>query len=174
MPKKEELIDSIKALDDDIEHVSLNLIKCNFDAVEKDVSKTFPEFHFIKVKKYNPGSFEVIFETKIDAINFIRNEFDKKILGRRFFIKMGRQQKEHAEKWTAIGHVPKEFKKGPKGNSKEHMEKKEGENTNPTEDKGEKKEEKAPKEETKAEHKPEHKAEHKPVQKQEHPKVEYK
>ena len=41
-PKREEVIDQIKALDDDIEHVSLNLIKCNFDATEKDVEKTFP------------------------------------------------------------------------------------------------------------------------------------
>lgn len=93
VPKKEELIESIKGLDDDIEHVSLNLIKCDFNAVEKDVEKAFPTYHFIKVKKYNPGSFEVVFETKIDAIHFIKDEFDKKILTRRFFIKMGRQQK---------------------------------------------------------------------------------
>ncbi len=96
MPKKDELIDEIKNLPDEIEHVSLNLIKCDFEAVEKDVEKAFSEFHFIKVKKYNPGSFEVIFETRIDAINFIRTSYDKKILTRRFFIKMGRQQKEHA------------------------------------------------------------------------------
>jgi len=93
VPKKDDLIEEIKNLSDEIEHVSLNLIKCDFNAVEKDVEKSFPEFHFIKVKKYNPGSFEVVFETKIDAINFIRNSFDKKILTRRFFIKMGRQQK---------------------------------------------------------------------------------
>lgn len=90
--------------------MSLNLIKCDFNAVEKDVEKAFPDFHFIKVKKYNPGSFEVIFEAKIDAINFIRNCFDKKILTRRFFIKLGRQQKEHAENWSAVGYVPKQFK----------------------------------------------------------------
>jgi len=37
---------------------------------------------------------------------------------RRFFIKMGRQQKEIAENWAAVGYVPKQFKqpikKGPK------------------------------------------------------------
>ena len=110
VPKKEELIEEIKNLSEDIEHISLNLIKCDFDAVEKDVEKSFPDFHFIKVKKYNPGSFEVIFEAKIDAINFIRNCFDKKILTRRFFIKLGPQQKEHAENWAAVGYVPKQFK----------------------------------------------------------------
>lgn len=36
-PKRDELIDQIKELDDDIEHVSLNLIKCDFAATEKDV-----------------------------------------------------------------------------------------------------------------------------------------
>lgn len=92
-PKKDELIDEIKLMDDEIENVSLNLVKCDFNAVEKDVEKTFPDFKFIKIKKYNPGSFEVIFETRIDAINFIRNSFDKKICNRRFFIKMGRQQR---------------------------------------------------------------------------------
>ncbi len=93
-PKREEVIEQIKALDDDIQHVSLNLIKCNFDATEKDIEKAFPEYKFIKVKNYNPGSFEVVFQTKIDGINFIRNCFDRKILNRRFFIKMGRQHKE--------------------------------------------------------------------------------
>lgn len=43
-PKRDELIEQIKALDDEIEHVSLNLIKCDFNATEKDVQKTFPEF----------------------------------------------------------------------------------------------------------------------------------
>ena len=33
VPKKEELIDEIKNLSDDIEHVSLNLIKCDFNAL---------------------------------------------------------------------------------------------------------------------------------------------
>lgn len=113
-PKKEDLIDEIKCLEDDIENVSLNLVKCEFTAVEKDVEKTFSDYTFIKIKKYNPGSFEVIFETRIDAINFIRNSFDKKIMGRRFFIKMGRQQKEHAENWAAVGFVPKSFKQAPR------------------------------------------------------------
>ena len=31
-PKKEELIDQIKDLDEEIKHVSLNLIKCDFNA----------------------------------------------------------------------------------------------------------------------------------------------
>jgi hypothetical protein len=31
---------------------------------------------------------------------------------------MGRQQKEHAENWTAVGYVPKSFKQGPKRNIK--------------------------------------------------------
>lgn len=56
-PKREQVIEQIKALDDDIQRVSLNLIKCNFDATEKDVEKAFPEYKFIKVKNYNPGSF---------------------------------------------------------------------------------------------------------------------
>lgn len=85
------------------------MIKCNFDATEKDVEKSFPEFKFIKVKNYNPGSFEVVFEMKIDAINFIRTCYDKKILNRRFFIKMGRQHKEVIEDWTCIGNVPRKF-----------------------------------------------------------------
>lgn len=93
VPSREELIQQIKDLDQDIEHVTLNLIKCDFNATEKDIEKSFPEFKFIKVKNYNPGSFEVIFEMRIDAINFIKNCYDKKILTRRFFIKMGRQQK---------------------------------------------------------------------------------
>ena len=48
-------------MDDDFENVSLNLVKCDFNAVEKDVSKAFPDFSFVKGKQYNPGSFEVIF-----------------------------------------------------------------------------------------------------------------
>lgn len=113
-PKREEVIEQIKALDDDIEHVSLNLIKCNFDATEKDVEKSFPEFKFIKVKNYNPGSFEVVFEMKIDAINFIRTCYDRKILNRRFFIKMGRQHKQVIEDWTCIGNVPRKFNQNKK------------------------------------------------------------
>lgn len=92
-------------------------MKCHFDAVEKDVEKAFPEFHFIKVKKYNPGSFEVIFEAKIDAINFVRNCFGKKIMDRGFFIKLGRQQKEHAENWSAVGYNAKQFKQPYKKNA---------------------------------------------------------
>jgi hypothetical protein len=46
---------------------------------------------------------------KIDAINFVRNCFDRKILDRRFFIKMGRQHKEHLEDWACVGYVPKKF-----------------------------------------------------------------
>jgi len=47
---------------------------------------------------------------KIDAINFIRNQYDKKVLSRRFFIKMGRQHKEVVEDWTGVGYVPRQFK----------------------------------------------------------------
>ena len=82
---------------DDLDHLSLDFAKkgddVKFEMSRNDVEKTFPDFKFIKIKKYNPGSFEVIFETRIDAIHFIRNSFDKKICNRRFFIKMGRQQK---------------------------------------------------------------------------------
>ena len=46
---------------------------------------------------------------KIDAINFIRNCFDRKILNRRFFIKMGRQHKEVVEDWACVGYVPRKF-----------------------------------------------------------------
>lgn len=124
VPKKEELIEDIKNLDDEIEHVSLNLIKCDFNATEKDVERTFPDFKFVKVKKYNPGSFEVVFETKIDSIHFIKKEFDKKILSRRFFIKMGRQHKNHHEDWLAVGHVPREFRQGPRNQNRDNREKK--------------------------------------------------
>lgn len=58
---------------------------------------------------------------KIDAINFIRNCYDRKILTRRFFIKLGRQHKEVVEDWACIGYVPKKFnnqKKYP--NKKDH------------------------------------------------------
>jgi len=61
VPSRDELIQSIKDLDEEIDHVTLNLIKCDFNATEKDIEKTFPEFKFIKVKNYNPGSFEVVF-----------------------------------------------------------------------------------------------------------------
>ena len=121
-PKRDELIEQIKELSDEIEHVSLNLIKCDFNATEKDVEKAFPEFKFITVKNYNPGSFEVVLEMKIDAINFIRNCYDRKILARRFFIKLGRQHKEVIEDWACVGYVPrnkynnnkKPFHKGPR------------------------------------------------------------
>lgn len=125
-PKREQVIDQIKALDDDIEHVSLNLIKCNFDATEKDVEKTFPEFKFIKVKNYNPGSFEIVFEMKIDAINFIRNCFDRKILNRRFFIKMGRQHKEVVEDWACVGYVPRKFNQPHRGPGQHNKDGKDG------------------------------------------------
>lgn len=88
----------------------MNLIKCDFNATEADIKKTFPEVNFLKVKNYNPGSFELVFDLKIDAINFIKNSYDKKILNRRFFIKMGRQQKEIVEDWACVGFVPKQFK----------------------------------------------------------------
>lgn len=48
---------------------------------------------------------------KIDAIHFIKNCYDRKILNRRFFIKMGRQNKEVIEDWACIGQVPKKFNK---------------------------------------------------------------
>ena len=135
-PKREDIIEQIKELDDDIQHVSLNLIKCNFDATENDVKKAFPEFNFIKVKNYNPGSFEIVFDMRIDAINFIRTCFDKKILNRRFFIKMGRQHKEIVEDWACVGYVPKKFThprkndhQGQKGPYPRKTEKTEGANT---------------------------------------------
>ena len=85
------------------------------------MEKTFPEFNFIKVKNYNPGSFEVVFDLKIDAINFIRNCFDRKILARRFFIKLGRQSKEVIEDWACVGFVPKKFQNKP--HNKHHQKK---------------------------------------------------
>lgn len=48
---------------------------------------------------------------KIDAINFIRNCYDRKILARRFFIKLGRQKKEVVEDWACVGYVPRKFNK---------------------------------------------------------------
>lgn len=78
---------AIKELDEEIEHVSLNLIKCNFDATEADVRKAFPEFKekFLKVKQYKPGSFEIVFQARMDAIDFTRNAPGKRILGRLVF-----------------------------------------------------------------------------------------
>jgi hypothetical protein len=61
VPGRDELIQQIKELDEDIEHVSLNLIKCDFNATENDIKKTFSDINFVKVKNYNPGSFEVVF-----------------------------------------------------------------------------------------------------------------
>ena len=72
LPNLQELVALIKEMDDEIRNVSLNLIKCDFEATEKDVIKAFPEFKLKKVKNYNPGSFEVVFDEKIDAISFIR------------------------------------------------------------------------------------------------------
>ena len=69
---------------------------------------------------------------KIDAINFIRTCFDKKILNRRFFIKMGRQHKEVIEDWACIGYVPKKFthpkNQGQRGPHQKKIEQPEGEN----------------------------------------------
>ena len=53
----------------------------------------------------------MVFETKIDAINFIRNSGDRKIMNRGFFIKMGRQHGERVENWAAVGYVSRGFKK---------------------------------------------------------------
>ena len=82
IPSIEEVIMAIKELDDNIEHVSLNLIKCSFSATEVDIRKTFSNYNFLKVKQYNPGSFEVVFPLRIDAIDFAKNAPGKKILGR--------------------------------------------------------------------------------------------
>jgi hypothetical protein len=65
---------------------------------------------------------------KIDAINFIRNCYDRKILARRFFIKLGRQHKEVAEDWACVGYVSKNFnhhKKNPNNKypNKKHFDK---------------------------------------------------
>lgn len=37
VPSRDELIQSIKDLDEEIDHVTLNLIKCDFNATEKDI-----------------------------------------------------------------------------------------------------------------------------------------
>lgn len=73
---------AIKELDDEIEHVSLNLIKSNFNATEDDVKKAFPDYKFLKVKQYKPGSFEVVFGSRMEAIEFTRSAPGKRILGR--------------------------------------------------------------------------------------------
>lgn len=160
-PKRDELIDQIKELDDDIEHVSLNLIKCDFNATEKDVEKTFPEFNLIKVKNYNPGSFEVVFEMKIDAINFIRTCYDRKILTRRFYIKLGRQNKEVVEDWACVGYVPrkfnnpnprKDFTRGPR-EDKPHHERREFHKREPNTDQPKDKEQASENKEQPKEHK---------------------
>ena len=78
------------------------MIKCHFDATENDVRKAFAEYDFIKVKKYNPGSFEVVFNLKIDAINFVKNSPGKKILNRIFMIKMGRTNKSVNDEWIYV------------------------------------------------------------------------
>ena len=46
----------------------------------------------------------------MDAIDFIRKSYDKKIKNRRFFIKMGRQSKDYVEDWSCVGYVPKNLK----------------------------------------------------------------
>ena len=102
LPNLQELVALIKEMDDEIRHVSLNLIKCDFEATEKDVIKAFPELKLKKVKNYKPGSFEVVFDEKIDAISFIRSYSDRKILNRRFFIKLGRQHKDRKEDWIQV------------------------------------------------------------------------
>lgn len=70
----------------------------------------------MKVKNYKPGSYEVVFEEKIDAIHFVRDFSDKRILGRKFFVKIGKQSKEMIEDYVFVGYVPK----GPKGPHKGH------------------------------------------------------
>jgi plasmid replication initiation protein len=84
IPSIDEVVLAIKELDEEIEHISLNLIKANFNATEDDVRKAFPEYKdkFLKVKQYKPGSFEVVFAARMDAIDFVRGAPGKKILGR--------------------------------------------------------------------------------------------
>lgn len=77
-----EIIEAIKELDDSIVNVSLNLIKCDFNASENDVRKAYPDFKFLKVKNYHPGSFEIVLPLRIDAINFVKNSKDIYILSR--------------------------------------------------------------------------------------------
>jgi hypothetical protein len=57
---------------------------------------------------------------RMDAIEFIRTSYDRRILGRRFFIKMGRQSKDLAEDWTGVGYVPKSFKVDYNKNRNQH------------------------------------------------------
>ena len=61
---------------------------------------------------------------KIDAINFIRNCYDRKILTRRFFIKLGRQNKEVIEDWACVGQVPKKFNQNKNHKKKNYPKKK--------------------------------------------------
>ena len=64
---------------------------------------------------------------KIDAINFIRNCYDRKILTRRFYIKLGRQNKEVLEDWACVGYAPKnKYHNNKKHFNKGHHDKKEG------------------------------------------------
>ena len=77
-----EIIEAIKELDDSIQNVSLNLIKCDFKATEDDVRKAYPDFKFLKVKNYHPGSWEIVLPLRIDAINFVKNSKDIAILSR--------------------------------------------------------------------------------------------
>ena len=93
------------------------------------------------MKNYNPGSFEVVFDVKIDAINFIRNCYDRKILARRFFIKLGRQSKEVIEDWACVGQVPKKFIHNKKNNKKNYPKKKVEEKDKVKEKQGDKQEE---------------------------------
>lgn len=91
-------------------HVSLNLIKCDFKATEDDVRAAYPEFTFLKVKNYHPGSFEIVLPLRIDAINFVKQSRDRYILSRRPIIKMGRNYPpSDNQDWVYVG-----------GNSKGH------------------------------------------------------
>ena len=55
---------------------------------------------------------------RIDAINFIRNCYDRKILTRRFYIKLGRQNKEVVEDWACVGYVPRKYNNNKKNFNK--------------------------------------------------------
>lgn len=53
------------------EEILLNIVKCHFDATVEEVKTTFPNFDFLKVENYNPGSFSLLFKSKEQAKEFL-------------------------------------------------------------------------------------------------------
>ncbi|CAD8168041.1 unnamed protein product [Paramecium pentaurelia] len=69
------------------EEILLNIVKCHFDATIEEVKLAFPNFEFLKVENYNPGSFSLLFKNKEQAKEFLFTTKETKIKDRGFWIK---------------------------------------------------------------------------------------